>query len=41
MATVLPGEAVLELMQNATNRIVIAAPYIKISDNSPVAQNNS
>ena len=29
VAVVLPGDAVLELMQNATSRVVIAAPYIK------------
>ena len=29
MAVVFPGNAVLELMQNATCRVVIAAPYIK------------
>ena len=29
MAVVFPGDAVLELMQNATSRVVIAAPYIK------------
>ena len=29
MAVVFPGDAILELMENATSRIVIAAPYIK------------
>ena len=29
MAVVFPGDAVLELMQNATSRILIVAPYIK------------
>ena len=29
MAVVFPGDAVLELMQNATSRVVIVAPYIK------------
>ena len=29
MAVVLPGDAVLELIRNATSRIVIVAPYIK------------
>ena len=29
MAVVLPGDTVLELVGNATSRVVIAAPYIK------------
>jgi len=29
MAVVFPGDAVLELMKNATSRVVIVAPYIK------------
>ena len=29
MAVVFPGNAILKLMQNATSRVVIAAPYIK------------
>ena len=29
MAVVFPGDAVLELMQDATSRVVIVAPYIK------------
>lgn len=29
MAVVFPGDAVLKLMQNATSRVVIVAPYIK------------
>ena len=29
MAAVFPGDAVLELIENATSRLVIAAPYIK------------
>ena len=29
VTVLLPGDAVLELMQNATSRVVIAAPYIK------------
>lgn len=29
MTAVFPGDAVLELVQNATNRVIIVAPYIK------------